>query len=150
MKTSEQTIQQIERAIKKVADKFPASEEATIFTDIHIRVNQETGELVAFDDDDKEITRVVVEEWINASLDTDVFYNEVAQCLRAQIEQFEQKPGALGIIEPYNYVLENEAAEHVAELYVVDDDDTIIIGHELMDGLDKELDDFIDNLLKTE
>ena len=30
------------------------------------------------------------------------------------------------------------------------DDDTIIIGHELMDGLDKELDDFIDNLLKTE
>ena len=47
MKTSEQTIQQIERAIKKVADKFPSSEEATIFTDIHIRVNQETGELVA-------------------------------------------------------------------------------------------------------
>lgn len=105
---------------------------------------------MAFDDDDKEITRVVVEEWINASLDTDVFYNEVAKCLRAQIELFEQKPGALGIIEPYNYVLENEAAEHVAELYVVDDDDTIIIGHELMDGLDKELDDFIDNLLKTE
>jgi len=47
-------------------------------------------------------------------------------------------------------VLENEAGEHMAELYVVDDADTIIIGQDFMDGLDKELDDFIDNLLKKE
>lgn len=147
---NDRTKHQVQRFLNKLAEKYPSTDTPEVFTDIHIRVTQETGDVMAFDDDDKEITRVVVEEWINASLDTDVFYNEVAQCLRAQIEQFEQNPGALGIIEPYNYVLENEAAEHVAELYVVDDDDTIIIGHELMDGLDKELDDFIDNLLKTE
>ena len=147
---NDKTKHQVQRFLNKLAEKYPSPDTPEVFTDIHIRVTQETGDVMAFDDDDKEITRVVVEEWINASLDTDVFYNEVAQCLRAQIEQFEQKPGALGIIEPYNYVLENEAAEHVAELYVVDDDDTIIIGHELMDGLDKELDEFIDNLLKTE
>ena len=62
MKANEQTLQQIERAIRKVADKFPPVEEPTVLTDIHLRVNQETGELLAFDDDDNEITRCVVEQ----------------------------------------------------------------------------------------
>ena len=62
MKVSEQTLQQVERTISKVADKFPANIEATILTDIHLRANQESGELVAFDDDDNEITRAVIEQ----------------------------------------------------------------------------------------
>ena len=68
MKANEQTLQQIERAIRKVADKFPPVEEPTVLTDIHLRVNQETGELLAFDDDDNEITRCVVEQWIDIFL----------------------------------------------------------------------------------
>ena len=50
MKATEQTIQQVERALRKVAEKFPPQEEATLLTDLHIRVNQETGELLVFDD----------------------------------------------------------------------------------------------------
>ena len=61
MKATEQTLQQITRTIGKVADKFPSEAEPVILTDIHLRANQETGELVAFDDDDKEITRSVIE-----------------------------------------------------------------------------------------
>ena len=145
MKTSEQTIQQIERAIKKVADKFPSSEEATIFTDIHIRVNQETGELVAFDDDDKEITRVIVEQWINNQDDN--FYDEVAKQLRKCIEHEKTLIENLAIIRPYSFVLEDEDKENIAELYVVDDD-TVIIDPDLMEGLDKDLNDFLEELLK--
>lgn len=145
MKTSEQTIQQIERAIKKVADKFPSSEEATIFTDIHIRVNQETGELVAFNDDDQEITRVIVEQWINNQDDN--FYNEVAKQLRKCIEHEKDLVENLAIIRPYSFVLEDEDKENIAELYVVDDD-TVIIDPDLMEGLDEDLNDFLDKLLK--
>ena len=47
MKATGQALQQIERAISKVADKFPPTVEATMMTDIHFRANQETGELVA-------------------------------------------------------------------------------------------------------
>ena len=46
MKVTEQTQQQIGRAIRKIAEKFPAREDATILTDIHIRVTQETGEII--------------------------------------------------------------------------------------------------------
>ena len=77
MKNSEQTIQQIERAIKKVADKFPTAEEATIFTDIHLRVNQETVELLAFADEENAIPRVIVEQCINTQ--DDDFYDKVAK-----------------------------------------------------------------------
>ena len=62
MKATEQTLQQIERAIRKVADKFPNNTEDSVLTDIHLRVTQETGELVAFNDDDNEITRCIIEQ----------------------------------------------------------------------------------------
>ena len=147
MKTSEQTIQQIDRAIKKVADKFPSSEEATIFTDIHIRVNQETGELVAFDDDDKEITRVIVEQWINNQDDN--FYNEVAKQLRKCIEHEKSLIESLAIIRPYSFVLEDEDKENIAVLDVVDED-SFIIDPDLMEGLDKDRNDFLEKLLKED
>ena len=44
-------------------------------------------------------------------------------------------------------MLEDEEKENVAELFVVDDD-TVIIDPELMKDLDKDLDDFLEKLLK--
>ena len=64
MKASEQTIQQIERLIKKIAQKFPEEEDPTRLTDIHLRVYQDSGEILAYDDDDEEITRCVINDWI--------------------------------------------------------------------------------------
>jgi hypothetical protein len=45
-------------------------------------------------------------------------------------------------------VLEDDDREAVAELYVVDGD-TVIVDPDLMQGLDKDLDDFLENLLKS-
>ena len=39
MKVTEQTTQQIERFIKKIAQKFPKSDDTSVLTDIHIRVS---------------------------------------------------------------------------------------------------------------
>ena len=60
MKATEQTTQQIERTIKKIAQKFPLTEDASILTDIHLRVSQDSGELLAFDDDENETNIVYV------------------------------------------------------------------------------------------
>ena len=64
MKATELAQQQIERAIRKIADKFPPTQEANVMTDIHFRVTQDTGELMAFDDNDEEINRCIIEDWI--------------------------------------------------------------------------------------
>lgn len=146
MKASEQTLQQIERALRKVAEKFPEDKEASMLTDIHIRVTQETGELMAFDDDDKELTRCVVEQWIDNKDDN--FYDHVAATLRKCINKQKKLLENLSVLKPYAFVLEDDDNNSKAELFVVDDEDTVIIDTELMAGLDKDLDTFFDNLLK--
>ena len=145
MKASEQTIQQIERFLKKIAQKFPQSDDTSVVTDIHVRVSQESGEMVAFDDDEKEITRCVVEQWIGNN-DED-FYDGVERVLASVLASERQTADNLGILKPYSFVLENDDKEYVAELYIADDD-TVIIGKDLMEGLDSDLDSFIETLLK--
>ena len=146
METSEQTIQQIKRAIRKVASRFPANVEATVMTDIHLRVTQESGELVAFDDDDNEITRVVIESWID-NKDED-FYENITTVLRSVLENnARDMVEKMSILRPFSFVLEDDDREHIAELYVADGD-TIIVGGELLPDLDKDLDAFFDELIK--
>ena len=147
MKATDQTLKQIERAVRKIAEKFPANEGTSLLTDIHIRVTQETGELMAFDDDDNEITRCVVEQWIDNK--DDDFYEQIVSIIRRCIEKQKALVENMGILKPYSFVLEDDDKESVGELYIVDDD-TVIIDEELMAGLDKDLDDFFDQLLKED
>lgn len=145
MKATEQTMQQIDRMLNKVMDKFPKETETMLLTDIHLRVNQETGEFVAFDDDDHELTRTIVDEWIANQADD--FYDQITVAIRQTLARRKADIEALPILKPWSVVLETEDKEHMAELFVVDDEQQII-APELMEGLDKELDDFLAGLLK--
>ena len=146
MKANEQTQQQIERFINKIAQKFPMhGDEALLLTDIHIRVTQDSGEMLAFDDDDQEITRCVVEQWIENKDEN--FYDQVLLILRNQLKRHRNTVDNLGILKPFSIVLENDDKENIGELYLADDD-TIIVSGDLMEGLDKELDDFFKDLMK--
>lgn len=143
-KATEQTTQQIERFLKKIAQKFPPREDTLIVTDIHVRVSQGSGEMLAFDDDDNEVTRCVVEQWINNN-DED-FYNGVEQTLISTFSALSTIADSLGILKPYSFVLENDDKDTIAELYIADDD-TVIIGKDLMEGLDSDLNLFLEKLL---
>lgn len=145
MKANEQTFQQVERALRKIVEKFPQNEDASILTDIHIRVTQESGELVVFDDEDKEITRCIIEQWIDNKDDS--FYDDVTITLRSVLNKHKEKIEQISILKPFSFVLEDDEHENKAELFVVDDD-TVIIDKELMEGLDQDLDNFLSNLLK--
>ena len=146
MNFTEQTQQQLERALRKLADKFPAEQEATMLTDIHYRVSQDTGEVTILDDDDCELTRCVVEEWIDSKDDN--FYEDVTSAIRHSLASHAQLVDNLSVLKPYAFVLEDDDREPVAELYVVDGD-TVIMDPDLMEGLDKDLDDFLEKLLKS-
>jgi len=145
MKAKEQTLQQVTRGIRKVIDKYPSDREATMLTDIHLRVSQESGELLAFDDDEHEITRCVVEQWIDNK--DDDFYPQVAATLRSVLKSLKAQVDKMSILKPYSFVLEDDEKETLEELYLVDDD-IVIIHRDLMTDLDKDLDDFLDKLLK--
>ena len=145
MKATEQTLQQIERTIRKTADKFPVDPDTSIMTDIHVRVYQDSGELITFDDNDEEITRGLVEQWIDNT--DDDFYTAIPPIIRKCIEHQKALVENMGIMKPFTFVLENDEKEPLEELYIVDDD-LVIIDSDMMQDLDKDLDDFLDNLLK--
>lgn len=145
MNTNEQTTQKIERFLGKIIQKFPEDAESGVMTDLHIKVVQDSGELLAYDDDEQEITRCVVDQWIDNK--DDDFYHEIAPVLRKSIEKHKHDIEQMSILKPFSFVLEQDDKEAVEELYLVDDD-TVIIDPDLMQGLDEDLDKFLEDLLK--
>lgn len=146
MEIKEQTISQIERALKKVANKLELNvTEQKPLTDILMQVKQESGELMVFNDDDEELTRCVIEEWIE-NKDED-FYLQIQSVLKQAITNLKEKMENLPILKPYSFVLIDEDKETINDLYLVDDD-TIMLDGDLLKGLDKDLDEFLNHLLK--
>ena len=143
MKATELAQQQIERAIRKIADKFPPTQEANVMTDIHFRVTQDTGELMAFDDNDEEINRCIIEDWIDNTDDN--FFDEIPSIFRKCLDKMKGTVESMSILKPFSFVLENDEKESIAELYLVDDE-TVIIDPDLMQGLNEDLDDFFKKL----
>lgn len=80
MKANELTLQQIDRFLRKVAEKMPLTNDDLRMTDIHLRLSQDSGDLMAYDDEDNEITRCVIEQWIDNKDEN--FYNAAASIIR--------------------------------------------------------------------
>jgi hypothetical protein len=145
MEHSQQTIQQVDRAIEKTIAKFTGNDEPVVFTDLHFQVIQDSGEMLTFNDDDEEINRCVISDWIGNTEDD--FYLQVASLMRQRLNLHAAQIEKMDIAKPFSFVLENDERESITELYLADDD-TIIIGGDLMEGLDKDLDKFFEDLMK--
>lgn len=139
MTANEQTFQQIERALRKAASKFLPLTDSLPLTDIYLQVKQESGELLVFDDDDHELTRCVVEEWIGNS--DEHFYDEVQPILITALTRLKEVTEHVAVLKPYSYVLMGEDHETIADLYLVDDE-TLLVSGDLMQGLEEDLEHF--------
>ena len=144
MKATPQTIQQIQRAIRKVADKFPAAADP-VLTDIHLQVKPESGELLAFDDNMEELTRIVVDQWLEPTEED--LYDAAAIAIKQSINGMREIIDSMSILHPFSFVMMGEDDETMSDIYIVDDE-TLILDSELLKGLDEELDDFLKDLLK--
>lgn len=144
MKATPQTKSQVERVIRKVAAKFPADAEA-VLTDIHFQVKPDSGELMTFNDDMEELDRAVIEQWLEPTDEN--LYEAAAVIIKQCLNQLQKEVDQMSILRPFSFVLMSEDGETLQDLYLVDDD-TIILDTELLQGLDKELDDFLEKLMK--
>lgn len=148
MKLSQQSLSAIEKAIQKAVNKYAGLPEQSIVTDIHLQPNQNSGDLIIFDDEDKELACISIEELAND--DSDDFYEEMQHILQTLLGKLKEEGtfDRLPIMTPYNFVLVDEDKETIAELLIVDDD-TLIVNDDLLKGLDEELDTFLKDLLNN-
>lgn len=147
MKLSQQSQSIIESAIQKAVGKYACGCEQTVVTDIHLQPDQTSGQLNIFNDDDESLANAMVEEW--ATYEGDDFLESVQPALRNILSRMKEAGDfeKVTILNPYSFVLVDEDKETVAELLLVDDD-TLLVDGELLKGLDKELDDFLKDLLE--
>ena len=147
MKLSQQSLSTIESAIQKAVAKYVCGCDQTAVTDIHLQPDQTSGQLTIYNDDDEELANVMIEEW--ATYDGDDFMENVKPNLKSILCRMKDAGDfdKVTILKPYSFVLVDEDKETVAELLLIDDD-TLLVDDELLKGLDKELDEFLKNLLE--
>ena len=145
MEASKQTIQQIERTLRKVIAKFPPEAEP-VMTDIHLLVSNYTGEIRTYNDDDEELDRCVVEEWIKSS--DEEFYEDIVPILRGCIESLRPSIEQMSIMQPFSFVLIDEDHETLQDLVIIDSEETVMLDSTLLDGLEEDLDAFLKQLLE--
>jgi len=154
MKLNEKNIHLIRTAIRKAVKPFVGDEDTTpdVLTDFYILPASDTGLFSVYDDDDHLLAQTATQQdWANSNVDD--FDAEIGRELSALLHDM-RKEGEFDnlhkLIMPFSFVQVNENHEQVSELLIVDDDETLLISQDLLQGLDKDLDDFLDQLLKED
>lgn len=148
MKLNAQSHSLIEEILKEALGKFKDNgSEQIIISDIHILPKSGLGELIILDDDDNELSRTIIEEWID--YDKEDFYIQVERILCSKLNKLKKENylNDLSLIMPYSFVLIDEEKETITELLLMDDD-TLLMNDELLKGLDEELNEFLKKLLE--
>ena len=137
----------VKTVLEKALERFVADGNNTVITDVYLQPKQDSGELVLLNDDDDVLASAVIEEWGGLG---DNFYPFVERVLRDVLKDL-QETGSfdnLCLLKPYSFVLVDADKETMADLLLVDDQETLLL-HDgmLLEGLDDELDAFLKELL---
>ena len=105
MNISEQSHTSIASTLKEAVSRYITTDDNSVVTDIHLQPRQDSGELLIFNDEDEELARTIIDEWVD--YDGDDFYKEVEPVLRAEVTVLkdEGELDKLCLMKPYSFVL---------------------------------------------
>lgn len=138
----------VKTVLEKALEQYVVDGNNTIITDIYLQPKRDSGELVVLNDDDDVLASALIEEWTGLG---DDFYSVVERVLRDVLKEL-QDTGSfdrLSLLKPYSFVLVDADKETMADLLLVDDQETLLL-HDgmLLEGLDDELDAFLKEILE--
>lgn len=146
MKKNVLSVSAVGSFIEKVLKNYVADASDTMITDIHLQLNPDSGELLVLNDDELVLAEAFVEEWVG---DFGIYAVAERVIREALINLRESgKLDELNLIKPYSFVLIDKDKETVAELLLIDEQDTLFLNDGLLKGLDEELDAFLKELLE--
>lgn len=146
MKLAPSSTASIHAALTKIAELYSGEEDQLVSTDFYLMPSSE-GTLCVYNDEDEAIATAEVPEW--ETYEPDTFYADVEADLREAIAgaNANGELERLAVWMPYSFVLVDDERETVADLLLVDED-TLLVTNSLLDGLNEELNSFLDQLLK--
>jgi thymidine kinase len=140
------SVDALEAFIEESLQMYVADESNTMITDIHLQLKPETGGVVLLNDEYCFFSEAIIEEWRgleNAYVVAEQNLRDVLTVMRDS-----SKLDSLKLLKPYSFVLIDERKETIAELLIVDEQDTLFLYEGLLKGLDEELDEFLNKLLE--
>lgn len=134
----------IEEAVRKAAE---GSDEEVI-TDFHVLAGSDGGEVCITDDNDEVLAKGNVEGFEEKN--DKEFRKIIARNFKQVLGKMDSAHAfdGLNLFRPFSFVLIDNDHETLEDLYVVDSD-TVVVSDELLKGLDDELNDFLNHLLKS-
>mgnify|MGYP003293350579 CR=1 FL=1 len=146
MKISESSYQEIRKLIQLAIEPYCKQQEQPVVTDIHLQPVRETGEFLVSDDD-----HVLASSRLSdlSEIPEDVFYDVMENSLKSVLKLIDrERPlDQLSIWKPFSFVLADDEGETITELMLFDEDNTLL-SQGLMQGLEEDLDKFLNDLLE--
>lgn len=149
MKLSAQSHNSIVSCIQQAFERQASSGQKNAATDFHLQPVMSTGELYIWNDDEEMLSSVEVKDW--SGFNPEEFYLCCERALKKVLNQLRES-GELSLLPavmPYSFVLVDDSKETIAELLLVDKEETLILSDELLKGLDEELNAFLKDLLEN-
>ena len=138
----------IEAAFQTAIDRVAADTAGNLLSDLYVQVDQETGELQIYDEEEHLIEKTIIYDWVNSQEAEEQFVKRVVGILKNVLATFATKHrlDAPRFLEPFSVSLTDEDFVVVEELMFLDDD-LLRLDDPLLQNLDKDLDDFLAKLL---
>ena len=148
MKLSTQSHNSIVSAIQEALGNYSLNKEENQVTDFYLQPDCQSGKLVLFDDEEVELACVIVDEWVEANPED--FYADAEFSLKKVLNRLREMGVLenLKVLKPYSFVLVDHEKETIADLLLVDDEETLFLNDELLKGLDDELNAFLKDLME--
>ena len=136
----------IKLAVEESLKNYEFANEGGFLGDLGIYYDKEARTLALFDDMEKELHKVILEEFVKTS---DIAEQEIEDTVKAVLKELEKENSfnKSFIYKPFTVNLIDDDFSVIVELIFIDDE-TLKLDKDIWPDLDKELDEFLKELLK--
>ena len=136
----------IKLAVEESLKNYEFANEGSFLGDLGIYYDKEARTFALFDDMEKELHKVILEDFVKTS---DITEREIEDTVKAVLKELEKENSfnKSFIYKPFTVNLIDDDFSVITELIFIDDE-TLKLDKNIWPDLDKELDEFLKDLLK--
>ncbi|MBO5819471.1 MAG: hypothetical protein J6R21_07260, partial [Bacteroidales bacterium] len=119
-----------------------------MLTDLYWQVDLTSGSFAVWNDNQQQLTKASVKEWVSEDVDKSVSLAEIEQVLRQILSKLETENflEKINVQMPFSILMVDEEMETLSELYFLDDE-AMPLDNNIIRHIDDELDSFFKQLM---
>lgn len=119
-----------------------------MLTDLYWQVDLSSGYFAVWNDNQQQLAKASVKEWVSEDVDKSVSLAEIEQVLRQILSKLETENflEKINVQKPFSILMVDEEMETLSELYFLDDE-AMPLDNNIIRHIDDELDSFFKQLM---